>query len=295
MCFFNNTIKNSGPTILALLLAMFFTGSFCAAQDVPIEVENLFTNKGKKSFSLSFSYSDLEDNLGGETVSLIQSGSNTFNLIRIETGETDFSSATASLRYGLTKKIEIFLRSGFSYQDNRSTLEGLNKGELNSSGTRVGVNYKISEDNNTPAAFVSFEYTLIDELFGETFNGKSYQLGFFGYKAIDPLVFYVSSGYQNNLPRSIGESTFKLGDTFFIRPSVSFSVNDKVSFFGGFTWQNAQRTAVKGQVTAVRKTNTNLNLGVSYGISKKSYIQFFFDTGDSVSTNSFGVDWTYNF
>jgi hypothetical protein len=294
-----NPQKNTMKEYITLIVtsgAIFLSiGSFCAAQEIPIEVENIFTNKGKKSLSLSFSYSDLEPNNNIESVFLIQSGSNIFNLIRIEEGESDFLTATASLRYGLTKKMEVFLKGGVNYQDNRSTSNTGGDNLSNLSRTRVGFNYKISEDNDTPALFSSFEYTVRDEFLGETFSGKSYQVGFSGYKAIDPLVFYVSTGYQKNQTRIVQDISLRVGDTFFIRPSVSFSVNDKVSLFGGFTWQSVGKTFVDNTTTTVRKTDTNLNFGTSYGISKKSYVQFFFDTGDSVTSNSFGVDWTYNF
>lgn len=296
MDFQKTYVKNSVKSILALVFILISSVKISVAREFSaIDVENIFTNKGKKSFSLSFSYSDLEPNSKIENISLIQSGSNTFTLIRVEEGESDFLAATASLRYGLTKRTEIFLKSGLNYQDKRSNSGTGNNNRSNRSKTRVGVNYKISGDNNTPALFGFFDYTLRDEFLGEIFSGKAYQAGFSGYTAIDPLVFYVSTGYQKNTPRIIEGIEFRAGDTFYIRPSVSFSVNDKASIFGGFTWKNIGRTFINNRSTTVRKTNTNLNLGVSYGISEKSYMQFFFDTGDSISSNSFGVDWTYNF
>jgi hypothetical protein len=128
-------------------------------------------------------------------------------------------------------------------------------------------------------------------------------LGGTTYHAIDPVVFSVTWAYQFNQVRQNGDASqnqvhqdenehhnqvhqkeaahhnlgdYKPGNLLLVNPSVAFAVNDRITLSTGFKWTNRQPSIFAGETDELRLTSTDLLLGVGYGISKGSILNFTF-------------------
>jgi len=99
-------------------------------------------------------------------------------------------------------------------------------------------------------------------------------LGLTTYKAIDPVVFSLTTAYQMGKSRNDGDFSYKPGNLWFVSPSVSFAVNDRVTLTTGMQWATRQPGAWDGMTRGYRTTTTDLALGVVYGIEKGESLNF---------------------
>jgi len=103
---------------------------------------------------------------------------------------------------------------------------------------------------------------------------KSAMLGFTTYKAIDPAVLSLTAAYQLSQNRKDGDINYKPGNFILINPSAAFAINDRITLTTGAQWINRSADRSDGQDLGMRKTSTDLILGVGYGISKGNILNF---------------------
>nr|VFK11458.1 MAG: Putative MetA-pathway of phenol degradation [Candidatus Kentron sp. LPFa]VFK24552.1 MAG: Putative MetA-pathway of phenol degradation [Candidatus Kentron sp. LPFa] len=264
--------------------------SMVAHAELPLTVEDLITDKGKIKLDVSIAYanSDRKGVSTGEPI-LIQTGPTSFVTVPTLVGESltnsDLVVGTLGLRYGLTAKAEIFTRASYLYNSSRSSSVS---GTASNSDNRfadawAGVNYQFKEDDDTPA-LLGFAEVALHEKYESSSSFKSYLAGLTTYKAIDPVVFVLTTAYRFNQSRKNGDRDYEPGDMLFLSPSIAFAVNDRVTLTTGVQWTNRQVDKVDDQTLGIRRTNTDLLLGVGYGISKKSTLNF------TVKANASGSD-----
>lgn len=186
---------------------------------------------------------------------------------------------TASLRYGLTGKTEIYARSSGQYSSVRTPAGSTT--DVRFLDTWAGASYQFKEDTETPALIGFAEGALLEQGIDSTYGLKSWAAGLTTYKSIDPVVFVLSGYYGLNLPRKDGGATIDPGNTFALSPSVAFAVNDSVTFSAGVNWSNrwsrhSKRTVLqqRGKDTEpeevdlrsrqFRTTNTDFVFGADY-------------------------------
>lgn len=88
------------------------------------------------------------------------------------------------------------------------------------------------------------------------------------YQTYDPVVLSLTGAVQLNASRKDGDSDYQPGNSVSLSPSVGFAVNDKVTLTTGLTWQMRQAAQIDGEKTGIRRTNTSLDLGLGYALSK---------------------------
>jgi hypothetical protein len=103
---------------------------------------------------------------------------------------------------------------------------------------------------------------------------KSAMLGITTYKAIDPVVFSLTTAFQMGKSRKDGNLSYKPGNLWFASPSVAFAVNDRITLTTGMQWATRQPGAWDGMTRGYRTTTTDLTLGVGYGIEKGESLNF---------------------
>lgn len=250
---------------------------------MPLTVEDLLTaeNRFRLEFSLNYANSDRRN--VDSIFDLIQTGTGQFVLLPVDVGEerrnSDFLAATLGFRYGLTKDTEILIRLTGTADDVRieKTNETYSRSGQRLSDWVIGVNHQLSPDNDTPA-FLGFaevtvaENTSFDD--SEFVYGKSGQIGFTTYRAIDPLVLSLTTGYRYAGKRKINNQTINPGDLLFINPSVGFAVNNEITLTGGLQLKFRAKDKVDGSSQGIRTSQTDLEFGVGYSSSKRMTLNF---------------------
>jgi hypothetical protein len=248
-----------------------------ARADVPLTVEDIITDKGKVKIDIGASYSNSEqsdlltDNLS------IQTGATSFITLPLVVGQTNSNRdtwvGTLGLRYGLTKKAEVYTRMSYLSTSQRDTSsQGTSKQSSHQfADAWAGVNYQFKDDSKTPA-FIGFAEIALREKSISSSSFKSALIGLTAYKANDPVVLSLTTAYRFNRARADGGRAYKPGNFILISPSIGFAVNDKVTLTGGVQWINRQADQADGQTIGIRKTSTDVLLGVGYGFSKSSVL-----------------------
>lgn len=288
---------------------LFFVGAACATlssivhADLPLNVEDLITEKGKLKLDLSLSYAN-SDQQGVSTAEpvTVQTGATSFITLPTLTGErkgnTDVLVNTVGLRYGLTAKAEVYGRASYLYRSTRSNdLSGTSSSsDSNFADAWAGINYQFKEDDDTPALLGFAEVALHEKNHESNSSFKSWMLGLTAYKAIDPVVISLTTGYRFSQSRKDGDVNYKPGNLMLLSPSVGFAVNERVTLTTGLQWTNTQASTYDGQAQSFRRTSTNLLLGAGYGVSKDSILN------TTLSLNASGqsgadlrFNWLYTF
>jgi len=177
------------PTLAVMLCSL----GTVAQADLPLVVESLLTDKGKLKLNLSLAYSN------STTMGFLNS---------------DTLVGTATLRYGLTGKTEIYARGSGLYSNIRTSAG--EKSDVRFLNTWVGTSYQFKKDTETPALIGFVDGSLIEQGKYSTYALKSWAAGLTAYKSIDPIVFVFSGYYGLNLPRKDGETTIDPGNTFLL-------------------------------------------------------------------------------
>lgn len=261
-------------------LSVFFNTAWA---DLPLTVEDLLTaqNRYKLEFGLNYANSDRKN--VDSRFDLIQTGSGSFVLLPVDVGEerrnSDFLAMTLGVRYGVTKDIEVFTRLTATADDVRiqsnSGSESRSSQQLND--FVVGINHQFSSDNDTPALLGFAEVSLAENTTtdGSDFvYGKTGQVGFTTYRAIDPVVLSLTAGYRFAGKRNANDQSVDPGDLLFINPSIGFAVNNAVTLTGGVQLKFRGKDKVDGDSVGIRTSQTDLELGLGYAASKRMTLNF---------------------
>ena len=283
-------------TMLALVSAS-------AHADLPLTVEDLITDKGKVKLDLSVAYanSDRQGVSTGEPIT-VQTGATSFvtlpTLIGESRGNSDSLVGTLGLRYGLTGKAEIFARTSYLHSSSRrSDVSGTSSHSDNRfADAWAGINYQFKKDDDTPALLGFAEIALREKHEESSSSFKSALLGLTTYKAIDPVVFSLTTAYRFNQSRQDGDKTYKPGNLLLLNPSIAFAVNDRVTLTTGMQWTNRQADKWESVAQVFRRTSTDLQLGVGFGISKGSTVNLTFKSNVSGSSGAdLRLNWLHTF
>lgn len=271
--------------------------------DLPLTVENPITDKGKFKLDLSVAYAN-SDRQGVSTGApiTVQTGAASFvtlpMLIGESRGNSDSLVGTLGLRYGLTGKAEIFARTSYLTNSNRfSDVSGTSSNsDSRFSDAWAGINYQFKKDDDTPALLGFAEIALREKHEQSSSSFKSALVGLTTYKAIDPVVFSLTTAYRINFSRNDGEADYKPGNLFLLNPSIAFAVNDRVTLTTGLQWTNRQADKRDSKAQGFRHTSSDLQLGVGYGISKGSTVNLTFKSNVSGSNGAdLRLNWLHTF
>ena len=275
-------MKSARPVALLILFAAPY-----AAADLPLSLEELFTDKGKLRLETSISYTNSESRQTQPA-----------NPIYIQTGANSYIAVgTAGLRYGITRKTEIYGNASYLWRSDRSfNGEARSSTAQNLSDITLGISHTFKQDGKNPALTGFAETAVYEKAGGKASAAKSWLIGASTYKAIDPVVLSLTTAYRRNGSRKLDAGRYKAGDYFMLSPSVSFAANDRISFTGGVQWIARQADRLDGKKLSSSNTATYANLGVGYGISRETSISAnarFNVSGRSSTTLRLGVQHTF--
>ena len=268
-----------------IIFASLFLSAFSnpASADLPLTIEDLLTAQDRYRLEFGLNYANSDRRNIDSQFDLIQTGSGSFVLLPVDVGEerrnSDFLAMTLGFRYGVTKDTELFTRLTATADDvriqNGSGSDSHSSQQL--SDLVMGVNHKFSPDNDTPALLGFAEITLAENTATDSSDfvyGKTGQIGFTTYRAIDPVVLSLTAGYRYAGKRNVKDHSIDPGDLLFINPSVGFAVNNEVTLTGGVQLKFRGKDKVEGSSAGIRTSQTDLDFGLGYAASKRMTLNF---------------------
>ena len=245
-----------------------------ACADQPLSVENLFSEKGRLKVDATISYANSEKQglaLGEPLV--VQTGPTSFVTLPASIGErrtnTDAVVGTAGLRYGVTRDAEVFGRTSWLWSETRTSDTASSATDTTSrfADAWLGVNYRFRKDAESPALLGFAEVALRERHQQSSSSGKSFLFGLTTYRVLDPVVLSLTAAIGINRKRNDGGTDYKPGNLLLLSPSVAFAANERVSLTTGLQWSLRQADRFNDVTAGMRRTSTDLALGLGYGLS----------------------------
>lgn len=286
------------PSGMALLLSV-----VPVYAERPLYVEGLITESGKWRLDASIAYAN-RDGQGlrtGEPL-LIQTGPTSFLPVYAdvseETTNSDTIATTVGLRYGLTTRTELYGRTSGYWSETRS--EADSSASRSSSGglsdAWIGMSHMFKDDDDKPGLIGFAEVAVLEREEGAASHFKAAAVGMTAYKAIDPIVLSMNAAYRFGAERPVRGMRRKPGSIFVASGSVAFAANDRISLSAGAQWTSSQGDSIGGTRTGLRRTSTDLLLGVGYGATYYSVVNLSLKSNVSGREGAdLNVAWSYTF
>jgi len=293
--------------ILSLIfLIIFILNPYVQAK--PIKVEQILSHKKELQMDLSLSYTSINKSSGKSQLIYLQTNNNAlvpvFTYLGDEKNNTDNILITTRLRYGITKKFEVFSSASFLSSFSRiSYPSGTSESENNSkfSSLGAGFSYQLHDEDKYPGVLLSYSTLVINN---SSFpNGykkvyfRDHKVNLSTYYTVDPLVLYLEASYEVHLPRRKNAISLNPGERLSLSPQIYFSVNPFISLYWGIEWFIQGKDKVDGKSISATTTNVYYLFGASWSINQNSLVNFDFRylplPNGSQSTISLG--WNYKF
>ena len=300
--------KNNKNKILTLIFLAIILFSTNHTQAKPIKVEQILSHKKEFQVDFNFSYTSITKSSGKSQLVYLQTDNNNivpiFTYLGDEKNNADNILVSTRLRYGITKKIEVFssasLLSSFSrisYPNGNSE----SKNDFRFSSLGIGFSYQLHDEDKYPGILLSYSTLAINNSsfpngYKKTFF-KDHKLNLSTYYTIDPIVLYLETAYEIHLSRNKNNTTLDPGERFSLSPQIYFSVNPFISLYWGIKWFLQGKDKVNGKSISTTTTNIYYLFGASWSIGQNSLLNFDFRylplPDGSQSTISLG--WNYKF
>lgn len=286
-----------------ILLAFISFVPFAAFADLPLNIEDIMTDKGKLKLDAAVTYINSESSRSELAAPIyIQTGAASFIPVPTEIQEngsnSDMLVGTLGLRYGLTADTEIYGSGSYLWREDRSfDGESSKTRDKHLSDVSVGISHTFLKDDKNPALIGFAEGTVYEKSRGKASSGKSWLVGATTYKAIDPVVLSLTAAYRINGSKTLSDDIrYKAGNYWLINPGISFAANDRISLTGGIQWLGRQPDRLDGKKESSRNTATYANFGAGFGFSKATSLNAsarFNISGQSSSELKLGVQHTF--
>lgn len=286
-----------------ILIAFVSFIPFCVRADLPLNIEDIMTDKGKIKLDASVTYINSESSRSELAAPIyIQTGSASFIPVPTEIQEngsnSDMLVGTLGLRYGLTGNTEIYGSGSYLWrEDRRFDSESSKTRDKHLSDVSLGISHTFLKDDKNPALIGFLEGTLYEKSRGKASSGKSWLIGATTYRAIDPVVLSLTAAYRINASKTLSDDVkYKAGDYWVLNPNISFAANDRISLTGGIQWLGKQPDRLDDKKESARNTSTYAHLGAGLGFSKATSLNAsarFNISGQSSSELKLGVQHTF--
>ena len=217
-----------------ILIAFVSFISFCAHADLPLNIEDIMTDKGKLKLDASVTYINSESSRSELAAPIyIQTGSASFIPVPTEIQEngsnSDMLVGTLGLRYGLTGNTEIYGSGSYlGREDRRFDGESSKTRDKHLSDVSLGISHTFLKDDKNPALIGFLEGTVYEKSRGKASSGKSWLIGATTYKAIDPVVLALTAAYRINSSKTLSDDVkYKAGNYWMLNPNIFFAANDQ--------------------------------------------------------------------
>lgn len=275
--------------------------SLTAHADLPLTVDDLLADKNRFRLDTDLSYyNHHRSSVATQDFEMVDLGQGrTLYMPSIGESNTNTDSLIAGLglRYGISDKLEIGVKTNAIYRNARHQ----NGAELSKSSDTylndisISTQYQLTKNHKKfPDSLVFGELSIYDNTQGlKRKNASSALIGFTTYTVNDPIVLSLTGTYQYQPRRETNTGGHvDLGDTATLNGSVGFAVNPDITLTGGVGVRH--KWADKGELGKLENnsTQTTLNLGFAYAMTARSNLTANVRTpisGDGGSTLSVGL------
>ncbi len=194
-----------------ILISFVIFSPLVVRADLPLNIEDIMTDKGKLKLDASVTYINSENSRSELAAPIyIQTGSASFIPVPTEIQEngsnSDMLVGTLGLRYGLTGNAEIYGSGSYLWREDRQfDGESSKNRDKHLSDVSLGISHTFLKDDKNPALIGFLEGTLYEKSRGKAPSGKSWLIGATTYKAIDPVVLALTAAYRINGSKTLSD------------------------------------------------------------------------------------------
>jgi len=260
----------------------------------PVKVDEILTDTNKFKLETSLSYANI--NKKNNVISPIsyQTANGDFvtipSYLGMQSTNQDYINYGLSLKYGVTKKLELF--SGINMYTQNTRVSGASFSSSNDSGFNnfnLGFTYMVKKEDTRPSFLIGGSADLLEKI---TFSNnersnhslKSYSFFATSYYTVDPIVFLLKANYRLNLKKTHNIYSVDSGEVFVLSPNIYFAVNPYTSLNWGVKYQYKTKDKVNGIVSSNSSSSVGYTFGVSYEFSSNTTLNF--DT-EKLDTNEY--------
>ncbi len=242
-----------------------------------VKVDEVLTDAHKFKLEFGLNYSNIQSQTGLFSIQNIQTNNGDFITLPIYLGDKksiqDYVNYSFTLRYGLTKKVELFSSLNFYSSTTSTTIENSFSSTTSHgfNSLNIGATYQVKEEDTKPSLLIGFSIPVIEKT---KFNDKSYTNNFkslrvyaTSYYTVDPVVFLLNSSYTLNFSKKLGDNSLKSGNIFTISPQVYFAVNPYTSLHWGVRYTHKSKTKLDGKTIEDSSSWVTFIVGASYELS----------------------------
>jgi hypothetical protein len=269
-----------------------------------VKVEEILSDKNQIRLDTALTYTNINQKSGSLALFNYQTSAGDFVSVPTFTGENitdrDLINYSVNLRYGLTKKLEIFSYvsafSDFTKTSSNGEFKTEKENEFSTFG--IGAIYQIRKEDNYPSVLVGGSTQAINRVETENnkeenSNFKSNSIFISSYYTTDQIVFFLKSYFQKNEEfRNIQN-----GDILSLKYQTYFAVNPYTSLSFGFNYSHQGKSKRDGETFSNSSSTLTYMFGTSYEINFKSviFLEMNFSDNSLYSQDSISVNYSYKF
>lgn len=291
---------------MRLITFFILLGSMAFAQK-PVRIDEILTETNHLKLDTTFSYSNIQSSSNLSASQTFQTQNGDFVTIPTYLGTSksnrDYLNLDLTLRYGLTKDIEIFASVNGYSSDTKNTLSGVfhNQSDKGFNALGLGLTYQVKTEDETPSLLLGLSTQVIEKtkIEGKTYsnNFKNYRLFATSFYSVDPVVFLVSASYSLNKTKNLSVLKRDDANIFTLSPQVYFAVNPYTSLNWGVKYNHFGKTKIDNTLVGNSGSTLSFLTGVSYEFSAKTFISInaeYLNT-NAHSQNTIAVTLSYTF
>ena len=273
----------------------------------PVRIDTILTETNHLRLDTTFSYSNIQSSNNFSASQTFQTKNGDFvtipTYLGISKSNQDYLNLDFTLRYGLTKEIEIFASvNGYNVDSKNSVLGTFqNKSDKGFNALGLGVTYQVKAEDDTPSLLLGASTQVIEKtkIEGKIYNNnfKNYRFFATSFYSVDPVVFLFSASYSFNKTKNLGALKKDDANIFTLSPQVYFAVNPYTSLNWGVKYNYFGKTKIDNTLVGNSGSTLSFLTGVSYEFSAKTFISInaeYLNT-NTQSQNTFSVTLSYSF
>ena len=273
----------------------------------PVYVDEILTEQNEVKLDVSMAYSNIQRANGVQSAYTYQTQNGDFVSIPTYVGDTktnqDYLNYSFTLRYGLTKDLELFTSANLYNSETKTSLNdtfhSISSKGFNS--LNFGFTYQVKKESDTPSLLLGLSTNIIDKTKFNTktltSHFKQYRIFATSFYTVDPVVFLTTASYGVNLKKSLDENSIENGNIFTLSPQVYFAVNPYTSLNWGVKYSHYGENFINNKQVSNSASSISFLMGMSYEFSAKTVLTMsaeYVNNNDIVQSNV-STTLSYNF
>lgn len=273
----------------------------------PVKIDEILTEKNTFRLNTSVSYSNVQRADGVIAPLEYQTQNGDFVTIPTSLGQSksnqDYLNYALTLRYGVSKDIELFSSLNFYSSDthfsNNENFSTQHDKGLNS--LILGSTYQVKHEDETPSLLLGATIDAIDRTsfsnHDKNIHFKGYTFFATSYYTVDPIVFLLQTTYRLNTKKEYEQESIESANQFSLAPQLYFAVNPYTSLNTGVRYSYQSKTKINGKDIGNSGSSLTYLLGTSYEINAKSILNIDVDYSNNmgISQNNLSLGLSYKF